>query len=348
MGQIEKEGEEKLKNWQNRKLLELQTQYREALRELGTGHKDAAELEGEDEVLAEQREYNKGIAKHRSQVAATQIQLEKERRQMKKTIPIQQRKVARDIENTRSSLVSNIKKKKNGASGSIGKITKKRKSSADINITLQESNSESREDEDEDTEYDEEEEKSSCECTEDSQEHPWKPLDINTNLDSKCTYQEIPDVSPEPDMGRSSKIPEEITKFTENIRQETTGGCKQPPKDTRISDRIKRRDIMASQPDYCDIAAEIHPTPLVASNTRIRDAIDSRYFGKPDSGTGLKDGRYSTEDIPTKPPVKLKDTDGQQLRDTYDSQKMEYYDHPNRFSQEKVVPSSSFVEKNNH
>lgn len=50
--------------------------------------------------------------------------------------------------------------------------------------------------------------------------------------------------------------------------------------DTRISDRIKRRDVMASRVDYCDIAAEVNPIPIIESNKNIRSAIDSRYHRK--------------------------------------------------------------------
>lgn len=144
MHQIEEEGKQKLKNWQNRKLLEIQTQYEEALKELGTGHKEATGFIDENEVLAEQKKRNDKIAAHRGQVAATELQIEKNKDNLKKAIPIQKKKLVRDIENTRASMVSNIKKNK--ITKDIGDNTGKRKKPlADINITIPSSDSESSE-----------------------------------------------------------------------------------------------------------------------------------------------------------------------------------------------------------
>lgn len=160
-------------------------------------------------------------------------------------------------------------------------------------------------------------------------------------------------------------------------------GTINPPLDTRISDRIKRRNLMASQPDYCDIVAKTHPIPFIESNTQLRDAVDARNInnipvqinclcghkcprtcGKsrgPDlGGDKTKPPKpfpqevYTEKEIPERPPVKLKDRPGKSTKapvaskdtlETYDSHKVRHYDHPNRFSQEKRIPSNVHVEK---
>lgn len=155
-----------------------------------------------------------------------------------------------------------------------------------------------------------------------------------------------------------------------------------PPLDTRISDRIRRRELMVSQPDYCDTVAETYPTPFIESNTQVRDAVDARNINnipvdincicghkcpkicdskfrdqhqeddsKP-KPTSLPVESSTEKEIPEKPPIKLKEKYGQPKRvigpskdtlETYDSHKVKYYDHPNRFAQEK--PSNAYIEK---
>lgn len=184
---------------------------------------------------------------------------------------------------------------------------------------------------------------------------------------------------------------QERGKLIEEFRQKSRNI--DPPLDTRISDRIKRRELMASQPDYCDIVAKTHPTPFIESNTQLRDAVDMHNinnvpveincicghkcpkicgkskvrdlegdnkitFSEKDpksKQTKSFPEQINTEsEIPEKPPLKLKDRSGQgktvaipskDTFETYDSHKVKYYDHPNRFSQEKHFPSNVHVEK---
>lgn len=133
MGEIEREGKEKLKNWQNRKLLELQDQYRNALDEIGSGHKNANELLDEEEDLEDQKLENERQARDRGRVAKTKDQIQKNEENYRKAMPIQQKKLVRDIENTRAAMVSSIKKQKNNY---CHKKDKKPKSSANIDITI--------------------------------------------------------------------------------------------------------------------------------------------------------------------------------------------------------------------
>lgn len=130
MKHIEEEGREKLKNWQNRKLLELQTQYKNALQEIGIGHKEAESLVDEQEVLEELKEHNQQVSIQRGHEAFTKLQVQKNEASLNKCIPIQRKKLVRDIENNRASIVSNQK-------------TNKKKSNININIPESESTGES-------------------------------------------------------------------------------------------------------------------------------------------------------------------------------------------------------------
>ncbi|RZB40605.1 hypothetical protein BDFB_007956 [Asbolus verrucosus] len=84
LSQIEKDGEIKLKNWQARKLLELQNQYQEALDEIGVGHKQAICAEDEEEIFIEQQESNERIAKERGRAAAERMQIERNEDSLRK------------------------------------------------------------------------------------------------------------------------------------------------------------------------------------------------------------------------------------------------------------------------
>ncbi|KAJ8975850.1 hypothetical protein NQ317_017344 [Molorchus minor] len=312
MHEIEKEGKEKLRNWQNRKLLELQTQYKEALQELGVGHKQAVELEGEGEVLAEE--------------------ILKRRKRKPRRNPVHHKRQK-----------------------------KRRRVSADINISIPASESDEKIDENF-VASSEEEQIISHEITQDSEE-PREPFGLNKSLGLECPYQEATakDLQPTcPCTKTFGAAPIRSGKGLPTGAYQHTRTYKEPP------DRIKRREIMASQPDYCDTAAEIQPTPFVESDTQIRDAINSRLFGKspepcnvctckrnqafspPSFDRDIRDGQYPDEDMSMKPksveddiPTKTPNT-----LQSKDPKKVGYYDHPNRFSQEKlVVPPKASVEK---
>ena len=105
-------GKEKLKNWQNRKLLELQNQYQDALEEIGLGHKEAEQLDNESQILEEERNKNANVARSRGKLAASKLQIQKNEESYKKARPLQHKKIVRDIENTRSALVCGLKNKK--------------------------------------------------------------------------------------------------------------------------------------------------------------------------------------------------------------------------------------------
>lgn len=99
-----------MKDWQSRQLLELHNQYLDALDEIGVGHKEAEELADESALLESEKQRNKEIAKTRGKLAQTKQQIQKNEDNYKKAVPIHQKKLVRDIENTRAALVSGMPK----------------------------------------------------------------------------------------------------------------------------------------------------------------------------------------------------------------------------------------------
>lgn len=128
MMKIEEDGKEKLKHWQNRKLLELQSQYQEAVKALGSGHKSAQNVGKDDETFERLQMQNKQFSIQRGKDAATKLQIDKNQENLMKSIPLQYKKIARDVENTRSKLISKMKTSKN--------LSKKRKKKAHTNINI--------------------------------------------------------------------------------------------------------------------------------------------------------------------------------------------------------------------
>nr|CAH7716956.1 unnamed protein product [Callosobruchus chinensis] len=256
MKQIEEEGKQKLKNWQNRKLLELQTQFQEALNELGSGCKEA-EAQDEIEEQIEQQEQNQKNAKERAEAALAKLQSEKEQEAKKKSVPIDRKKITREIENARSALVTNLKNTKTRLREPSAK-RKKLKSSADIKITIPDPTSESDDTAD-------------------------KPSPSLANQDELCVSSpsKISEVSG--DSGDSATRPplkpssfrEQIarTEMEEHGRTDPLGNQQlysiygaqriyNPPLDTRISDRIKQRQLLRTPDDtpfeisYSDLCVE--------------------------------------------------------------------------------------------
>lgn len=110
MKQIEEEGKVKLKEWKNKKLLELQSQYKEALDELGTGHKEAQNVNEEFDDFEKEQLQKRMLSLQRGKDAMTKLHTEQKQETLKKSFPLQKKKDVRDIENTRAHIVSNMKK----------------------------------------------------------------------------------------------------------------------------------------------------------------------------------------------------------------------------------------------
>lgn len=197
-----------------------------------------------------------------------------------------------------------------------------------------------------------------------------------------------------------------------NFKVKEIGKSQSPQIDTRISDRIKRRELEISQPDYCDNVIGRDQTLDVVSNTQIRKTVmslpDKRtertfeshrdfycckcccrrrcdkahdeefvperkqlckscmysepqpiFTTQPSLKTDQKSQLDRTEEkwkknsvhssvIPPKPPIYIKDVPSEDNHLNQESRKynkVQYYDHSNRFVIERDVPSSSYVEK---
>ncbi|KAH1001649.1 hypothetical protein HUJ04_005637 [Dendroctonus ponderosae] len=371
---IERDGREKLKDWQNRQLLELHNQYLDALDEIGVGHKEAEELADESALLESEKLRNEEIAKTRGKLAQTKHQIQKNEDNYKKAVPIQQKKLVRDIENTRAALVSALPKKapKPKTKQAQTKVTKNA-TTTDINITIPnedgfseiyQSDSSSKQSE------------SPCECSETSEDHSQ-----TINLKMKPPSQHSSEKSaPKP------KSYQETLDERKRLIDEFRAQPKSIPIDTRISDRIKQRQFKSTEPDYCDSlhveslaghfvklqsSCRLDKDPLeLSSDDCICTKINSSCPCKTSKSTAVQTegkfickcekSRHSSRklqsrseatsgrnpEIPVKPAVKLKATSEEPVAastvsSAYD--RVPHYDFPNRFVTERQ--SSTQVEK---
>lgn len=76
------------------------------------GHKEAEKLADESEIMENQKLQNKEIASSRGKLAETKLQVQKNHENYKKAMPIQHKKLVRDIENTRAELVASMNQRK--------------------------------------------------------------------------------------------------------------------------------------------------------------------------------------------------------------------------------------------
>ncbi|CAH0557898.1 unnamed protein product [Brassicogethes aeneus] len=371
IGEIEKEGKEKLKNWKNKKLMELQSQYKEALDEIGMGHEEAEKVKIDEENYRIEKMKNDVKAKEREQYAMLECLDEKVETEVQKNKVKEIKKAVREKENLRSQEV--ITKTKRTPHKTIS--PKKSKPLANINISVPDnsqcSNSENEENFDRLSLISEEpseiEIESSCSCAD-------SPTDFANNQEN-CTAPKRP-LDSIREAG-SSEVATGSSKALE-IREKAVQTSKQKldslRKDTRISDRIKRREVLVTEPDYCEEAAEINPNTVLKSNTKLRDAIYSRPHTNKvcDCGDATlythcncccsrpiviekcsckcksKDAAESPKKrsagiIPEKPTIRLKEKFGSQTATSLDSNKVSYYEHKNKF--DGKTQSGSVVEK---
>ncbi|KAL0281335.1 UNVERIFIED_CONTAM: hypothetical protein PYX00_002352 [Menopon gallinae] len=112
---IEKENEieRQLNIWKMRRLRDLEQLYRNAITEIGTGHQMATEEPNIELKTIEKQKQNQSKAKERGELALEQeLRLKKEAKE-KKMIPVQRKKMTRQIEDLRSCLVRSIQVKEN-------------------------------------------------------------------------------------------------------------------------------------------------------------------------------------------------------------------------------------------
>ncbi|XP_044266684.1 uncharacterized protein LOC123012677 [Tribolium madens] len=380
LSQIEKDGDVRLKNWQARKLLELQNQYQEALDEIGLGHKEAARVADEEEAFLEDEEIWERVAEERGREAAQKLQIERNEESLKRAVPVQRKKLARDEENSRSNAVVRKTKQKKSP-------FKKKK------IQVFDSDSENRvpllEGLGEDSDWN-----SDLGAT----RRVTGPRKVATEAQTSPTIFEVP---------TSDKAAQT------NIYEGTFPSTSEFPHDTRISERIKRRVIPKPETDYCNFAEKevsreiglcpcclchgkhfhgVEPVTMDNSpEVRAPSAMSVRHERKSEKGqpytqpqnlddvvattipqktntTNREDANLKPNDsslrqtqripqrpdqvikpkpdIPSKPKVTLKSTKNRpsNFGGGPSPQKVQFYDHPNRYTK-FYLPKSSQVEK---
>ena len=110
LSDIEKESEDKLLEQKNRKLLELQNQYCECLKDMGMGHTQAALEETHEGIIQAYKEALAEKCRERGRAAIQKERTEKTEKNAEKAIPTRRKKLVRDVEDTRAGLVSKLKK----------------------------------------------------------------------------------------------------------------------------------------------------------------------------------------------------------------------------------------------
>ncbi|KYB27244.1 uncharacterized protein LOC100142081 [Tribolium castaneum] len=373
LSQIEKDGEVRLKNWQARKLLELQNQYQEAIEEIGLGHKEAARVAAEEEAFFEDEEVRERVAEERGREAVQRLQIERNEESLKRAVPVQRKKLTRDEENSRSNAV--VKKVKQKQSPFKKKKTQVFDSDSENRVPLLEG------------------------LGGDS--------DWNSDLGGTRRVTGARKVATEVQTSPTIfEIPTSDKAAQTNIHESAFPSTSEFPYDTRISERIKRRAILKPETDYCNFAEKEVPRviglcpcclchgkhlhgvePVTIDDrpdVRATSAITVRDEGKSEKGQAethpqnLDDVSESTvpqktnatskedlslrqsrrvpqrpeqvtkpkPDIPTKPKVTLKSTKKrpENVASGSGPQKVQFYDHPNRYTK-FYVPKTSHVEK---
>lgn len=300
MKQIEEEGKQKLKNWQNRKLLELQTQYKQALKELGTGHREAKILEDEESLRQEKMILNEEISAERGYKAACKLHCQMKKTQSDKNAIKDRKQIVREIENTRAALLTGFTKPKRCEPRV--KKKKHREASDELRISIPNSDSDFQGSSNSLSDITEDDEQStSCTCdledsaASDNRIEATKPADlppVSINIEtseaptnqptiSTTTAQNLPgynkptvhSTAPPISLESASHLStQHVTSVSE--QHEPSVSLLKGPHDTRISDRIKRREMFTHQQKLT--APQLVEMPEVQSSTAVRDYLQSR------------------------------------------------------------------------
>lgn len=110
------------------------------MNDFGQAEREAEQVrQQEKEEMESRKREDEAKAKTRGELAAQKLQAEKNEQSLKKAVPVQQKKFAREVENLRSTFVSSLRSKKTP----FKKKRSKKKVVTDINISsvIQESSS---------------------------------------------------------------------------------------------------------------------------------------------------------------------------------------------------------------
>ncbi|XP_065164924.1 LOW QUALITY PROTEIN: uncharacterized protein [Atheta coriaria] len=103
---FEKQNNAKLKEWQNKKLLQLQNVYEDNVKDIGIGHAGAQISEIEEiQQIERQKIINEEMASRRGRSAQEMLQVKKNEQSLQKAIPRQAKQFAREVENARAAMI---------------------------------------------------------------------------------------------------------------------------------------------------------------------------------------------------------------------------------------------------
>lgn len=371
LSDVEKQGENELKKWQARKLLHLQQQYRECLKDIGLGHSEAAVEEESDCALETRKESYDKIAKERGQRAVEKLQREKSQELDNKSAGFHKRRYNQLVEGTRAKMVADLNKTKKSKRNPFKK--KKKKVSTDINIS-------SRLSSDSESESEVPELLNLSSSSSSSSGIPRKRITEHT-VSNPSTIVEEPIEKATSSEASKQNLSEETA--VQNIAVPSQryslddGHCKgyRYPVDTRISDRIKTRTLLGNscqkRSENCDISPERRTAHTVVSDQKIlpvsspkKLSIAKKSRSKMAFSEEVPESNYvpsnvEKEEIPNKPSVTLRSTQHKSTaqlpgqshakRQSFSHRrkssaqstsvgpnlnKVQYYDHRNRFTKE--------------
>uniref|UniRef100_A0A1Y1K2Z3 Uncharacterized protein n=1 Tax=Photinus pyralis TaxID=7054 RepID=A0A1Y1K2Z3_PHOPY len=276
LSEVERQGENERKKWQARKLLALQEQYNECLKDIGLGHAQATLEEESEERLLMERESSAKLMKERG-VEAVQRLKEKIQNEKKDRLEgVERRKYNKAVENARSAMIVSLQK-------SQSPFKKKKKMSTNIDIVVSDTESEP-------------------EVPVNTRRFSTSDISIPVNND----FLEVSERGVQADLPESSKREPETDTLTSLVY----------PLDTRISDRIKRRRLKCASCDLssgllsnkCD---ELNSEPAVPDRE-----LPVRELYKYDHERYQQPATALQADLPAKPTVKLRTTSRTQASST--------------------------------
>ncbi|KAK4880312.1 hypothetical protein RN001_008458 [Aquatica leii] len=314
LSDIEKLGAKELQKWQAHRLLDLQQQYRDCLKDIGLGHAQAVIEEETEEALAQQQDTYEQVRQERGKEALQRVKKDLNKVEEERIDSNERRRYNRAVENARSSLVTNIakspfkvKKKKKGKRNDVAFDNFICESGSEIEAPINTLNS----------------------------ERLSTPMVLN-----KINHQNDP-------LDLSDK--EQVNSLPTNFqRVETTRENILCPVDTRISDRIKRRRRyrspiydLTNEPilyrhDLGNAVQRVPDIKLIDKEAQTSFQKDFHY------NIHLKDYLHTHSELPSKPKLSLRVNEvGSAEISKVNEHKVKYYDHSNRFSKEYKAPVSS-------
>lgn len=273
LSEVERQGENERKKWQARKLLALQEQYNECLKDIGLGHAQATlEDESEDRLWME-RESSDKLMKERGAEAMQKLKEKIQNQKKDRLEGFERRKYNKAVENARSAMIVSLQK-------SQSPFKKKKNILTDIDIVVSDTESEP-------------------EVPVNTRRFSISDISIPVNND----FVEVSVRGVQADLPASSKREPETDTLTSLVY----------PLDTRISERIKRRRLKCASCDLSsgfltDKFEEFNSEPVGPDRE-----LPVKELYKYDHERYQQPVTTLQADLPAKPTVKLRTTSRTQV-----------------------------------